>query len=396
MPLLRSFTVENFRSIREPVTLGLQPGITVLHGKNSVGKSNLLSALEMAWEILREPGVVNQLVGQDVEVLIPESAVLQPHDDRPADPISFRLELTAVTVVLTLQPQSGSWGVTGRLEGDDVTAEALRQRMTGPYVTYHPDRLTAALELSAPPVSRIENDKPPGDVRSWDAWLLNERDLDPSGRSGGQRFTRVAEALRHFAPELGAGSLDRIKKRRTDMSVFEELAWQANNGVRRSFQELGSGLRAVKNILIQLVANDSLLTIIEEPEVHLSFDAQVRLRQALHLWAASADRQIVMSSHVYAFDGPEVLRVTREAGATRVAAAHGGDTDAGLEEQALARGAQSARRGRGYTSGDGVLVLPSLVKDNIELPDYMLFVPAPNGQYTMIPSKRRPAEHDDD
>src|SRR4051812_47719811 len=48
MPLLKSITVRDFRSIRGEISLSLDAPVVLIHGQNGVGKTSILSALELA------------------------------------------------------------------------------------------------------------------------------------------------------------------------------------------------------------------------------------------------------------------------------------------------------------------------------------------------------------
>jgi hypothetical protein len=54
--IISAITIENFKSIKDPVRIELKP-ITLLYGANSVGKSTIIQALHYAREIIRNPWV---------------------------------------------------------------------------------------------------------------------------------------------------------------------------------------------------------------------------------------------------------------------------------------------------------------------------------------------------
>jgi DNA repair protein SbcC/Rad50 len=47
-PLLQSITVTDFRSIRGTITVPLDAPVVLIHGPNGVGKTGILSAMELA------------------------------------------------------------------------------------------------------------------------------------------------------------------------------------------------------------------------------------------------------------------------------------------------------------------------------------------------------------
>lgn len=53
--IISAITIENFKSIKEPVRIELKP-ITLLYGPNSVGKSTIIQALHYAREIMMGKG----------------------------------------------------------------------------------------------------------------------------------------------------------------------------------------------------------------------------------------------------------------------------------------------------------------------------------------------------
>ena len=50
--IVKSFTVENFKGIRDPIRIDLKP-VTLLFGPNSSGKSTIIQAFHYAKEVFR-------------------------------------------------------------------------------------------------------------------------------------------------------------------------------------------------------------------------------------------------------------------------------------------------------------------------------------------------------
>jgi DNA repair protein SbcC/Rad50 len=46
-PTLRSISISDFRSVRGPVTVPLDAPVVLIHGPNGVGKTSVLSAIEL-------------------------------------------------------------------------------------------------------------------------------------------------------------------------------------------------------------------------------------------------------------------------------------------------------------------------------------------------------------
>lgn len=91
---IKSITIENFKGIRNAVTIPIRP-ITLLFGNNSAGKSTILQAMHYAREILqhRNPDPDKTILGGDSIDLGGFANLVHGHDKTNSIRLSFEIEL---------------------------------------------------------------------------------------------------------------------------------------------------------------------------------------------------------------------------------------------------------------------------------------------------------------
>lgn len=403
---LVGFTVENVRSVRDRVVVeGLSPW-EVFHGDNNVGKSNLLLGLRTALLLVElvwgedPPGGIGRDADAD-DALTTEPGVarlsserlpqLAPHWDRPDAPIRLGLRFAdgsgaVVALWFVVERAGGGWAVVGTwTDSPDERVEGLLPRGDRPPIPAPKVRFVDAQRLT-PPVDagRIG----PSATLSWDEWLLTQKDEEQEGSEWVVAYQRLEGALANLVEGFDGGRLDRVvtTDRGRRGAPRQELVWITKSNRRLRFEEQGSGVRAMKDLLVAAAAGSGLC-LLEEPELHLSELMQLKLRRVLEKLIAPregvAPLQMILTSHTAMFDHPGARKVWLEGGTTQVGepgvrSGPQGGLDAEWRE---------ARHNAGYVTALGVVRLPTSVLGQLQLPGLVSFAPLGDARFVMAPAR---------
>lgn len=170
----------------------------------------------------------------------------------------------------------------------------------------------------APAVHFVDGGRqPPPKCRSWDEWLLTQKDNDRDGGPWLAAYRRLERVLAELVPSFANGRLERRiwEDRRIaggGRETRQELVWWTEADRQLRFEEQGSGVRALKDLLVAATAGAGLC-LIEEPELHLSEAMQMQLRGHLERLAGQGAElkplQIILTSHTAMFDHESARKV---------------------------------------------------------------------------------------
>lgn len=397
-----AFSIENLRSVRERQEVTELSGWEVLHGDNNVGKSNLLLGLRCALAIAAKFGVRDVEISDataDLEMIAPGVALLgvgagqlpsglEPHRDRATAPIRVAVQVEDAGGPLTME---------FTLTRPDVTRSDMPWRVEGRWARRAGLDLSDIKEPTADPLPLVpptahfvdSSRQPPPGAKSWDDLLLTRVDADRSGGPWLAAYRRLERALASLIPAFATGRLDHRLRRSgkgRGEEVQQELIWRTDSDILLGFDDQGSGVRALKDLLVAATMADGLC-ILEEPEAHLSDGLQRELRTCLLGLSAPGcgqpELQLILTSHTAMFDHPGARRVSLQAGSTLIEPARRRSGEGGPNAAWLREGAPNA----GYATGAGVLLLPPSVVSATVLPALMTFIPAPNGGFFMCPTR---------
>lgn len=389
---LVGFSIENVRSIRNPVFVRDLRRWEVMHGDNNVGKSNLLLGIRCAiilidkvWshsqdEVEDDVSETPSVVRLPIEDL-PEGLV--PHWDRENDPIILALQFETpeiLTVQFTLQRRERHWHIEGRW----AAQQEMDLRHLAPTVAPFP--------YHAPDLRFVDAGRqPPSGFVSWDEWLLSQLDEDRDGGPWLAAYRRLELALLELVPSFEKGRLthQRVKdsagrrsssrgRGREGVEERRELVWWTDTNRRLRFDDQGSGVRALKDLLIAATAGSGIC-LLEEPELHLSESLQLRLRKSLEQLAAPSPElkplQMILTSHTAMFDQIDSRKVSIENGSTMVAPQAPRASQGNVNQAWIEAGGHNA----GYVSSSGILRLPPSVQNTLHLPVLVRFTEVESG-----------------
>lgn len=392
---ITSFSVSNLRSIGQEVRLdGLGP-LVVLHGRNNAGKSNLLRALDTAFRLLARLGrFVGRPMGTEVGFAPGDIGLAGEILHRKAGPgASARVRVETADPVLVVE-----FEIRPR-KPDDVRVSLLACR-----VEDEPEWVLSSAEstgdllpiltrlVEAPPFVYLgQGNASPFAPKGLGWYLLH---LSLSDRADHRRrWDRLVEAFRPFEAEMGPGRLDLVLVRGAGDPDTYDLAWKDPAGNPLPFSEQGAGIQELARVLATVLALEAPIVALEEPESHLALEAQVRLMERLKLACEEAGKQILVTSHSYAFDGQGAWwQVVREDGDTQarrrsvVAMADRSRVERDLEQCAAAEGGVEPS----WITPTGLLRVPEKVRARLGVldGDLLSFERLPDGRYAILTSEQ--------
>lgn len=346
---LRRFQVQGYKNFREPVVLEALDRINVIHGPNNVGKSNLLQSIALFFHLLTPPRdeestKIPIAFGEALSSEDLTAAGFAPHrifNLEAPQPIEMCAALTtepgeleALGIQELIPSREVEIGI--RLERilDRLEVRVTRFRFTdgrdltkqSPSVEEHKFALRFALFLTRNFLVQTRSagrrfaliglDRrayPVGhEAEGAEAYagvvpeklmleLYDARDsIEPQIYRRWELFTQV---MQKFGDVLGEGSFQALFDRASGRA---NLAFQTPRA-RIPVDLLGSGVQQVVSIVARLLMTQATLIGIEEPELNLRFDAQLRLREILAevVSGSQGPRQIFLSSHSPAFEHGE-------------------------------------------------------------------------------------------
>lgn len=424
---LTRFEVTHFKNFRRPVVLDALDGFDVIHGENNVGKSNLLQAIDLFFLLLGSLGKrsekFSEAPGEDETSIAPlleegrrvgvrfhvQHGYLTQRGFTP-DAIFNLSEPLPIELLGDVESRPEDWrraGATKEGEGTfriqlrvsrshngclDVEARPGRQaRDPEDWNTFRivPALATVNFNLQANArahgfilvdvfrrVAGVDGAEDATKLRRTvtDDLLLALYDAKESVEPGlFQRWELFERAMNSLGPIVGDGRFVITYNRQMGRAI---LAVQ-RGALRIPIETMGSGVQQVAALVARVLLANSAIVAVEEPELNLRYEMQIRLRDMLRDIVASGvgPQQILVTSHSPAFEagahfygirltdeGPVVeRRPTSEAAAYlqlgTVSPPMQGGTWGYVSSEGLLRLSDEVRGELGVTQGGGVVVL---------------------------------------
>ncbi len=378
-----NFHIHRFRTFADPTPIPLDgDSPVVLHGGNGSGKSNALAALDFYFRGLRFvlPRVRNRpLGGGDAPDILfemdksthPNALVVRRRDFSRGDagvlqPMRLQATLagaTLQTVGLTVSPVGDQVRLVvdvGPPIEQDGAAALLNELTTfhgasaAPFVWLDARRRERSVSIGLP---AAEPDAPGSPISKEIAQRLMELagSLEPADR---ERWRLFQDLVRRFPTLKGYEA-----SVRTGPSGDVELTFELPRKQVLRHTELSSGEQQVVALMATVLTARSPIVAIEEPEISLSAENQSLLRGAFsEMLKSELVEQIILESHVPAFDGPEVLRFERTNGTTKVERGRADPSHADLVLRASETGAETQ-----WVSREGYTRLPEVMLEKMGL-----------------------------
>lgn len=346
-------TVRDFRGLTE-CTLALEPGLTLLVGRNGSGKSRLLRALALACGSVPADGddfTVGISASPTIDLVLAPAGEQQSFDDRIAALFGNRVQLLSadgaqrIAWRTTISRSAEGWG--GRAESRFMTYDVGTQAWVLPSNAPTLDRsqrgaISAdlmsngrdiAAELSRPgsAIRRILSDldvpSAERDELQDDLQALSARIVDSSAALAAVR-ERLKE-LEQAVAGIGQPTMSPLPARLEELARTVEIALENTGAGPLPMRLHGSGARSLASLQVQSVLYDRHLgrdgsdlrthplTLAEEPEAHLHPQACFDLVGLLERMSG----QVVVSthsSHLVTVAPTEALRLVRQEGGRTV------------------------------------------------------------------------------
>lgn len=383
---LVSFEVRGFKNIVAPVRLDDLGPINILHGENNVGKSNVLHAMEVFFSFLEFAGEQGAWVPVVKPVPIHRDVLNRARirsDDLFNYAVPNPIQMTAKLAIAAEELERG--GIAPLL---DVSTITIVMAIT---------RLGEAVLLQLPSFrfgdgTDIAHEQPTAErkqfVMRFAAFLTGrflgkqrmhrvdvDRHLDTVvdalydahvsvDRAQAKQWERFAEAMSGFQDILGDGRFLVVLPRSPDAKP--QLLFETPS-MRVPFHALGSGVQEMVAVLGSILTSGASVVFLEEPEVHLRWALQERVRDVLVglVGKDGAPSQLVVTSHSGAFEtGPFFYLMQR------------GDPGPTLERRPIAQAplvvggpvadvAGKAPAVPAHVSAEGILRLPERIRKAI-------------------------------
>lgn len=317
---IKSFQVQGFANLTATVRLEPLREVNVLHGRNDVGKSNLLGAIELYFRLLGVSEAVTRVQGHTFErpdegIRVLLAGAFNRSDPQPVQwEVDFTLadgdletagvyaEVPCREINTVLELRSTNRTVEARIkkwqvgETDISTLDRTRDKS----VVQFGEQLRRLLSDARPfkeekpvlPVARFtgEGGLFPQSLR--DALFDARQAREPGRRRRWTLFTEIAGGLR---AELGDGEWDTAFDR---SEVRAEILY-VRGGDALALDDLGSGARRFAELAARLALWEEPWLCMEEPEWRLSPELQGRLVAAMRraIAAGTGPRQVFLSTH---------------------------------------------------------------------------------------------------
>lgn len=356
---IKSASIRNYKSIEQADLRDLDD-MVVLHGENNVGKSNLLQALSLPFELLdeemvfvkqQESGLQRPLVSRKAwirkrEWLRERGQCVRVRAPKEYGSIDLTLELDRGQCEVArsrlgaefLSSDTGELhiGVTFNqpvreallyevthleLNGEDLLKwkpaleESKIEWFLAAYVCQRFIRVGPwrqfRKEIDEPPLALMEQEFP----RQLDEKI--KRYLFAFKNSGAyrNRFDMVVDTLARLSSDIGR--LDIVREPDKELEVYID-----GPAGRLPIANLGSGYQQAALMLSWILLSGASTVIIEEPEMNLSWESQKLLRELLQGLVEDPEApvdQVIVSAHSRFFKGGERwLEVSQKEGITSV------------------------------------------------------------------------------
>lgn len=329
---LSYISITNFRSITDAYKLDLS-NLTVLLGKNNRGKTNIIKAINLGMEILKNMELLHKrkhIVKQLYEWHDDFPISLQNSKKLKQKQTEIRLDFT-LTEKETIEFQketssliNGNLSIYIKIDEDNTLHVSIPKKgknasaMTNKIVTiskficdrfnvqYIPavrsesDAYDSILALVEDELAAIDDEEYKKALIYIEA--IQKKSLE-------NLSTKVITPLQTFLPQIKTIDLYMVQNYRLNNRVMNRrrINIDIDDGVRTSLSNKGDGVKSLVTIamLSQLSSKGQKLIIVDEPENHLHPEAVHYIDQVLH--DLSKNNQVLISSHNPIFVNRNIL-----------------------------------------------------------------------------------------
>lgn len=333
---IKSFTITNYRSIKEAYNIPLNEDMTILIGKNNEGKSNILKALSGAFYIIKL--LKRYEIGPQLDTSIFNSRRRRTNEYENWDydwirdfPISkqrrskkgetkFRLVFTltpeeqkefnqklkhnfnkTLPIEIIISKDHVSVDIPKRSRGDSNKIFKNKVNIIASFIAEHFDSIyipairpaELSLEIIDTLIERTIRHAVLLEPKYAEAQKMIDEIMDESLFN---LSTDISRILKDFIPNIESVTIERMGISRFSRRYSPDI--KINDGTITSIHEKGDGLKSL--IALSLMqgsrTNDKNLVIaVEEPESHLHPESIRRIKEILY--NSATNNQIIVSTH---------------------------------------------------------------------------------------------------
>lgn len=376
---LETFSVTGFKNFTEEVTLSDLGLINVIHGENNVGKSNLLEAIHLFFQLL-DPSLYNRNSSPSEDSFITDTTMENQLGHRRNEifhignnvPLEIKASLErvkgigATSIAIRLEQRQKNTALTiKRIESENQ--EKPRSVL---------ERIYQGTSSSSPQMVLIDDRRQEKGETETNAALLGpipqtlkialydaKESLDPAQYRLWELFV---ETMAQFSP---------LKNQGTFVALYDRKSQQANlalqtNGARIPVDLLGSGVQQVVGLVGRLLMTGASIVAVEEPEANLRYTLQRELQRLFKNIVADerGPSQLFFTSHSPAFEADDhfyaMTRSPAEHPVIRRRPVDEARHYTGLDVECAPPGSTAPLS---YVSSDGLVLVPEGIRDELGL-----------------------------
>lgn len=322
MATLVSFTVENYRSIQDPVQINFPPNKpVVLIGENNAGKSNIVKALNLLlgnfWPGNHDPDDHEFYARDRTRKIVLQARFSEQVPYGRFTSVEWAYDPIEKKPNFRGQFEIGveNWGYLRTEDRDTCICIPLEAERNLNYQLGYSSKYTLLSKL----MHRFHRVLVDHDQIRSDLEDLFQEVKDKFGEI--PEFSAFTQTLREQLEDLISSMTHKLEvdfEAYNPTNFFHALRLQANDGLApRTLDEMGTGESQILGICFAYAFaqafHGGIVLVIEEPEAHLHPLAQEWLAQRLHLLAAGG-LQVLLTTHsahfinIMALDGLVVVR----------------------------------------------------------------------------------------
>lgn len=425
---LQQFSVKGFKNFRQPISLKNMGEICVIHGDNNIGKSNVLEAIQLFFQLLRVQYQQNSFIlstemsSSDLEQLgfiasdifnleSPEAIELnavfniETKELKKAG-IEELLPTSSVQITQWLKPIYGTFKYQLAqfkfAEGTDITQTEINEGQKR-----YAKQLAKFIVQNILPLKTEEVEESNRFILIGIDRLMSSREREARRgvvpqtlclqlydakesreivyRNRWKLFVRI---LQKFNDILGEGEFTTLFDRKTGRA---ELAFESSSSILTPIEMLGSGIQQVVALIARLLMSHATFVAIEEPELNLRYTLQLRLREIFHeiVKASVGPQQIFLTSHSPAFESSDhfyAMRTTKDGPTIERRSIQ--DAESFTQHYAITYPPNADKRKAAlcYVSNEGLVLLPERIRQllNIEQGGGVMLLDDENGHVELL------------
>jgi len=421
---LKQFSVKGFKNFRQKIILEEMGAICVIHGENNIGKSNVLEAMQLFFQLLKvqyqqtqsrfelsfseikqlgiiadeifnleNPGAIelnaifeieaNELKNAGIEELLPTSIVQ----------INQRLKPIYGTFDYQLTQFADGTNITDANNEQQSYAKQIAKFIAQSILPLKAENADNRFILIGTDRHISEKEREAKRGMMPQSLCLQLYDAKESREIVYRnRWKLIVRTLQKFNDILGDGEFTVLFDRNTGHA---ELGFESPSSVLTPIEMLGSGIQQAVALIARLLMSRATFVAIEEPELNLRYTLQLRLREVLYEIVKSnvGPQQIFLTSHSPAFEYGEhfyAMRTTSNGPIIERRGTRGAESFTQHYAITSLPTADKRKAALCYVSNEGLVQLPERIRQllGIEQGGGIMLLDDENGQVELLSDEK--------